>query len=384
MFYISFAPYTRLKPPQLLLQTPLLVSVIMSNELILVTGASGHIGFRTLAIALESGYRVRLALRSEERFEAIRSSLATHYPQLEACLAPGQLSYVIVSDMTVPGAYDDAVNGVSGVIHIASSITTGGKLNEKEFCNFFFVPATKGTIGMLESASKSKTVQRVVITSSVVAVVPFDVFAVNGGGDHIFDSDSRVPLDEGPYESELQAYSASKVAAYNCTMEWLDTTKPNFDIVHLNPTYVMGRDDMQTSARDMVKGTNALLLGLALGKQWDGPKPGATVHNEDVARLHVQALNQDIPAGTYMLNWQQEEGNGVDWSTVPCQIERMYPEAVKAGKIKPQVAMASSLNTKISSEKTEEIFKFKFLGIEEQIRSVVGQYLELLEKDRNE
>ncbi|KAK5455838.1 hypothetical protein LTS15_005155 [Exophiala xenobiotica] len=336
----------------------------MSKQFILITGGSGHIGFRTVAIALESGYRVRLALRSEERFEAIRSALAAHYPRLEASLVPSQLSFVIVSDMTAPGAYDDAVNGVSGVIHIASSITTGGKLTETEYHDYFIKPATRGTIGMLESASKASTVKRVVITSSVVALVPFRVFAVGGGGDQVFDSEGRISLDEGPYASELHAYSASKAAAYNSTLGWLAKAKPNFDIVHLCPTYVMGRDDLQTSAPDMVKGTNALLLSLALGKRWDAPKPGATVHNEDVAQLH-----------------EDGSGNGVDWSAVPGLIEKIFPQAAKAGKINPQAAMGSSLYTKISNTKAEKTFNLKFLGIEEQIRSVVGQYLELLEKD---
>ncbi|KIW84854.1 hypothetical protein Z517_00242 [Fonsecaea pedrosoi CBS 271.37] len=355
----------------------------MSKELILITGGSGHIGFRTVVIALESGYRVRLALRSRGRFDAIRSALARHHARLEASLAPGQLSFVIVPDMTVPGAYDEAVNGVSKVIHIASSITTGGKLTEKEYHDFFIKPATRGTMGMLEAAAKAGTVKRVVITASVVAVVPFKVFAVTGGGDQVFDSEGRVSLDNGPYGSELQAYCASKVATYNGTLEWLGKAKPSFDVVHLCPTYVMGRDDLQTSAADMITGTNALLLSLALGKRWEGPKPGATVHNDDVAKLHVQALSPDIPSGTYMLNWQQEDGSGtgVDWSSVPGLIEKLFPEAAKAGKINPQVAMGSSLHTKISSTKTEKTFNLKLQGIEEQIRSVVGQYLELLENN---
>lgn len=355
----------------------------MSQELVLITGGSGHIGFRTLVIALERGYRVRLALRSKERFDAIQSALAKHYSQLEASLVPDQLSFIIVADMTAPGAYDDAVDGVSRVIHIASSITTGGKLTEEEFHDYFIKPATRGTIGMLESASKASSVKRVVITSSVVAVVPFEVFAINGGGDQLFDSKCRVSFDKGPYGSELQAYAASKAAAYNSTLEWLDTAKPKFDVIHLCPTYVMGRDDLQTSAADMAKGTNGLLLGLALGQQWDRPRPGTTVHNEDVARVHVQALSLDIPGGTYTLNWQREDGNGngTDWNAVPGLIEKLFPEAVKTGRINPQSAVASSLHTKLSATKTEKTFNFKFLGIEEQVQSVVGHYLELLEKD---
>lgn len=358
----------------------------MSDNLILITGGSGHVGFRTLAIALEHGYRVRLALRSEARFDAVRTALAKHYPELEASLAPDQLSFVTVPDMAISGAYDKAVEDVAGIIHIASSITTGGQVKSEDYHDYFIVPAIKGTIGMLESASKTASVKRVVITSSVVAIVPFETFGMTGGGDRLFDAESRIPLDNGPYNNEFQAYSASKVAAYNATLEWLERAKPSFDVVHLDPSFIMGRDDLQTSAKGMITGTNAVLLGLALGQQWPGPNPGATVHNEDVARSHVQALRSDIPAGNYILNWQQEDGSGhgVDWSVVPALIEEAFPEAVKAGKIKPQQAKGASVHTKISNAKTAKIFGFEFLGIKDQIQSVVGQYLELLEKEAKE
>lgn len=106
------------------------------------------------------------------------------------------------------------------------------------------------------------------------------------------------------------------------------------------------------------------------------------MYNEDVAQCHVQALSTSIPAGTYMLNWQQEDGsgNGVDWSVVPSLIEKVFPKAVKAGKIKPQAATGSSFHTKLSKAKAEKSFKLKFRGIEEQIHSVIGQYLELFGK----
>lgn len=272
------------------------------------------------------------------------------------------------------------------MIHIAASVTTGGKLNLKDYKDYFMIPALRGTLGMLESASKAGTVRRVVITSSVIAIVRFEIFAVRGGGFQVFDSEGRVVFDEEPYSSELQAYAASKVAAYNGALDWMERERPSFDVVHLCPSTVLGRDYMRTSARGMIKGTNTVLLSLALGERWSGPKYGTTMHNEDVAQLHIQARSPDIPAGTYAFNWQRDDGDGdgLDWSAVPGLMERMFPEAVKAGKIKPQATQGSSLHTKISGRKTEKVFKHTFLGIEEQITSVVGQYLELLELDNQD
>lgn len=350
----------------------------MSSDLILITGASGHVGFRTLAIALERGHRVRVALRSEKRFDAIKSSLKEHYPELDR----SKVDYVEVPELTAEGAYDNAVKGVSGVIHIASPITTGGVTQPDEFQKYFIEPAVKGTIGMLESAKKSGTVQRVVITSSVVAIVPFADFAIQPT-DKAYNDDSQIPVDQAPYEfGEFQAYSASKAAAYNETLAWIEKERPSFDVVNLNPSFIEGRDDLQSTAAGSITGTNALIHSLALGQQWDAPKPGSSVHNEDVARVHVDALKPSIPAGTYVLNSRPENSqHGSDWANVPKLIEKLFPEAVKAGKIKPQEGKASSTPVKIDGSKAERTFGFKYLGLEQQVKSVIGQYLELLEKE---
>jgi uncharacterized protein YbjT (DUF2867 family) len=47
----------------------------MANEqLVLVTSGSGHLGFRALAFALQSNYRVRAAVRSPEKAEQIKAA----------------------------------------------------------------------------------------------------------------------------------------------------------------------------------------------------------------------------------------------------------------------------------------------------------------------
>lgn len=65
------------------------------------------IGFRTLILLLEQGgFNVRVAVRSQSSYNKLLSykPLAPYKSQLESAF---------VSDITVPGAYDEAVKGVT-------------------------------------------------------------------------------------------------------------------------------------------------------------------------------------------------------------------------------------------------------------------------------
>lgn len=44
----------------------------MSKPLVLITGATGHIGFRTLVFALQAGYRARISSRKLAQAQALK------------------------------------------------------------------------------------------------------------------------------------------------------------------------------------------------------------------------------------------------------------------------------------------------------------------------
>jgi nucleoside-diphosphate-sugar epimerase len=87
----------------------------MSNSLNQVTGISGFLGFRAAAIALDAGYHVRGVIRRPEQANTIKAaaSVKAHLDRLE---------FVIVPDLLVEHAYDEALNGVDYVLHIASPL----------------------------------------------------------------------------------------------------------------------------------------------------------------------------------------------------------------------------------------------------------------------
>jgi nucleoside-diphosphate-sugar epimerase len=345
------------------------------DSLVLITGATGHIGFRALLDLLTLGYKVRAAVRSEAKANTILNN-----PLFKRLKFPSELlSFVVVPDLEQPNAYDEAVKGVDYVIHFASPITTGGEFTQEQYQAYFIVPAVKGALGMLTSAASSPSVKRIVITSSVVAQIPFGIFSGGVAADQVFDSESRIPNDEGPYGNEFHAYSASKTQSLNEVEAWMAAKKPSFDLVTIHPSFVEGRDDLALTAKATIAGTNAVMLGAALGTSRPYPMPGSTVHNEDVARLHVEALRSEIPAGSYVAHSNNPAGtlNGTRWEDTNEIIARLFPDAIKKGLI-PNNGVQSSVSIHIDTSKTEKTFGWKFQSYEKQVESVIGHYLELL------
>jgi hypothetical protein len=97
-------------------------------------------------------------VRNENKAAYLRELFKDHSANLE---------FVIVGDITAPGAFDEAVKGVSGIIHSASPLSNGEPSVDP---NILIQPAVHGNVGILKSgAQNSSTVERVVITSSVTA-----------------------------------------------------------------------------------------------------------------------------------------------------------------------------------------------------------------------
>jgi len=339
-------------------------------DLILLTGATGFLGYKILVIALKAGSNVRCAVRSESKIPNILSA-----PFLKA-LNPSsdQLTWIVIPDMTAPGAYDKAVEGAKYVIHAASPIPSFGEepLTAEMYEEFFVQAARKGTIGMLETARKAGTVKRVVITSSVVANIPFSYF-LGMGDDQIFNAESRISEPEGSYNFEFEAYSASKTAALNAAEAWIEREKPNFDLISINAGWIFGKDELNTKVEDFKTGSNSVLLGMLLGGKSDIPYNSNSVLVDDVARLHVLALdprirgNQDFVAAA-------GDVDVFTWSDAVELVKKDFPEAVADRRLKTD-GVQPTARVRIDAGKTENTFGFRMAGFEEQLVSLVKHYL---------
>jgi nucleoside-diphosphate-sugar epimerase len=135
----------------------------MSRSTVFITGATGSIGAHVALSALKAGHNVKLSVRREAQIESLRKALGAFSDKLE---------FVVVPDYTAANAFDDAFKGSDYVIHVASLLA---KPNE-DLLN----PAVKGTKSILESASKTPMIKKVVITASVASLIP-----LGKGGDGI-------------------------------------------------------------------------------------------------------------------------------------------------------------------------------------------------------
>jgi len=293
-------------------------------------------------------------------------------PEIQALNPGSRLSFIVVPDITAPGAYDDAVEGVTHMIHIASPLATGDAVPLDQADAYFIQPAVRGTMNLLEAANMGGTVRRVVITSSIVALVPVDEMEGTATRDRLnpVSPNDRLPLSHGPYHSEFAAYSASKVASLAAAETWMERERPPFDVVYLHPGFVLGRNDAATTPAQAMQGTNAVVLAMLMGKKF-GPYAGATVHADDVARAHVMSLDPTVLGNqSYILSQPAR------WNDAKKIVRREFPEAIKT-KLLVTAGSVTTTPVPIDASLTEETFGFKFASYTEQVKSAVAQFLDL-------
>lgn len=106
---------------------------------ILVTGSTGLVGSHVVDNLLRKGYKVRAVARSKQKADAFLSARAQYASKLD---------FYFIENLTDPGAFDEAVKDIDGVIHVAS-VSRG---NESEF-----PLATVSKLRLLRARSLSST-----------------------------------------------------------------------------------------------------------------------------------------------------------------------------------------------------------------------------------
>ena len=333
------------------------------RKLVLLTGATGFVGFRTLVLALQAGYAVRCAIRDPKKADNIVSNPAIKKLNLK----PNSITFVTVPDLTVKGAYQTAIQDVTHVIHVASPLPSANPDAYKDADKIFIQPAVRGAIEMLEAALHTSTVKCVAITSSVRAMVPNPIWLGLEPSTEIYGPASRLRTPSGPFSSSPEAYGASKTAQMNAIEDWTQKNNPAFPVVTIHPSFVLGRADLATTVEELWAGTNRFALDLAIGTKLESPWSGACVHVDDVAKVHVMALDQSFKGvRSFVLSMPAK------WDDVPQIVEKHFPAAVEEGLL--SIDGRRPTNTiDIRGDETEKEFGFQFLDFEEQVKSVVGQ-----------
>lgn len=126
---------------------------VRKGGVVAVTGAAGFIGGWVVRRLLDQGYRVRACVRNPD--DDSRTSFLKAMP----AYASGRLT-LHRADLDVPGALDPAFQGAHGVAHV-SHVST--------YADMDYVARACGNV--IDSIERSQTVGRVVVTSSIAAVM---------------------------------------------------------------------------------------------------------------------------------------------------------------------------------------------------------------------
>ncbi|KAI1752075.1 putative cinnamoyl-CoA reductase [Xylaria castorea] len=327
----------------------------MPSSSLLITGATGFIGFKVLLNALQDGWTVRAAVRS-----ASKADYLAKHPKIVALGATDKLSFVEVPDICDEKAYEEAIKGVTHVIHAGSPIPSPFL----DPLTGIYEPNVKSAKAMLQAALKSPSLKKLVITSSQYGNTPFPPDL-----SQTIDADFRAPELPGPFDSIVPAYWASKIAATNATDLFIKDNNPSFDVVLVFPGWVFGRDDRALSVQDFFSGTNFVLFGVMTGRNDPEPRPSGVVHVSDTAKLHMLALQDGAPKniGSSIPHVFDEA-----WDMVA----KHFPKEVESGILTK--GSQPTIPVLWDSSKTESHFNFKFQSWEDIVLSATSQYLELL------
>ncbi|EMD96758.1 hypothetical protein COCC4DRAFT_142011 [Bipolaris maydis ATCC 48331] len=285
----------------------------MSNSLVFITGGTGFIGAHTVQSLLEAGYRVRLSIRRPEQDAIVKK----RYPKFASALET-----VLVKDFSDPESFKEGLAGAEHVIHLATPMPDR---SGTDFRKDFAEPAVNATLAILKAALNFPQIKKVLVMSSSVALLPVSVLARPDLEYEVKDNTGEViPVDfDAEFAPGLMGqvvkYSASKIVAHQATRDFVKEKKPNYTLITLHPTYVMGHDLTQETAEGL-GGINSLLWA-SLGSE--KPLLGTSwIHVQDVADAHVKALEANVEHGKEFLL----SGPSFAWEDAIQYIWNKYPD----------------------------------------------------------
>ncbi|KAK6119101.1 hypothetical protein DH2020_047144 [Rehmannia glutinosa] len=265
-----------------------------------VTGANGFIGSWIVKTLLEHGYTtIHLSI--------FPGSDPSHLFSLPGATSPAVSLIVHHVDLLDAAAVDKAVEGCAGggVFHVASPCTLEDPVDpQTELVD----PAVKGTLNVL-AAAKKFGVRRVVLTSSISAMVP------NPGwpSGRVVDETSWTDLDYCQLRKKW--YPVSKTLAEKAA--WDFAKKNDLDVVAINPATCLGQ-----LVQPGLNASCAVLQQLLQGSKdtqeyhWLG-----AVHVKDVAKAQVLLFETPTASGRYLCT------NGIyQFGDFTEKVSKLFPE----------------------------------------------------------
>ncbi len=199
------------------------MTTINKNKPVLVTGANGYVAGWLVKKLLEEGCTVHAAVRDPENQEKV-----SHLHELAEEHA-GTIRF-FQTDLLDEGSYAEAMQGCELVFHTASPFTSDYTDPQRDLVD----PAVLGTQNVLNQATRTSTVKRIVLTSSCAAIytdcTDLDITPGKVFTEGVWNSTASL---------DYQPYSYSKTLAEKKAWD-IAKQQEQWDLVVINPALVMG------------------------------------------------------------------------------------------------------------------------------------------------
>ncbi|KAL4586259.1 hypothetical protein LXL04_010894 [Taraxacum kok-saghyz] len=248
------------------------------GKVVCVTGASGYIASWLVKLLLQRGYTVHATVRSLDDPKKTQ--------HLRALDGAKERLLLFEANLTEEGSFDSAVNGCQCVFHMASPVIPAVSISDPK--SQYLDPAVNGTLNVLKSAGKVSSLKRVVLTSSMSAVLhgakPREFGAVV---DETWFSDPKT------CEQKKLWYALSKTLAENAGVKFCKEN--GLDLVVMNPGFVIG-----PLLQPTLNVTSQWVMGLIeTGTEIFPDGINRIVDVRDVAIAHVLAFENPKANGRY-------------------------------------------------------------------------------------
>ncbi|KAG8391666.1 hypothetical protein BUALT_Bualt01G0211000 [Buddleja alternifolia] len=244
-----------------------------------VTGGEGFVASWLITRLLQHGYSVNTTIMTDPDTNEDISYL-TNLPGASERL------HIFTADLNMPDSFAPAIKGCIGVFHVAHPM----EWDEKETEETKTKRVINGLLGILQASLDSKTVRRVVYTSSATSVV------FNGKDLDIMDEECWTDVD---YVRSLGVYRGSyvvnKTLAERAALEFGE--KYGLDVVTLVPTWIHG-PFFARRCPNSVRLSMALIFGYE--ENYKFLVSTSFVHVDDVARAHIYLFEYPEAKGRYI------------------------------------------------------------------------------------
>ncbi|XP_030527010.1 dihydroflavonol 4-reductase [Rhodamnia argentea] len=246
-------------------------------QVVCVTGAAGFIGSWLVMKLLERGYTVRATVRDPNNMKKVKHLL--DLPEAKTRLSLWK------ADLTEAGSFDEAINGCTGVFHVATPMDFESKDPENEVIK----PTVEGVLSIMRACAKAK-VRRLVFTSSAGTM---DV------------QPHRKPVYYEDDWSDMDFVLATKMTGWmyfvSKTMAekaaWKFAEENNIDFISIIPSLVVGPFIMSSMPPSLITGLSPITRNEA---HYSIMMQGHCVHTDDLCEAHIFLFEHPEAKGRYI------------------------------------------------------------------------------------